>query len=181
MSRLIPPQAPPSKKPSHYDLGKTDAEILFDTAEANKNAALSMLKQGHFAVSIYTQDLDPQILNDNRFSNLIINLIKRYKQMQIRILVRDSMKATQSSHVFVRLAQQLSTHIEVKSIPDVYSEVKASFIVVDRTGFYYRPKAIEFSGSVNFNSPARAVKLLEFFADVWDKAEYDPYFRKLHI
>lgn len=181
MNRLIPPQAPPNEKPSHYDLGKTNAEILFESAEANKNAALSMLRQGHFIVSIYTQDLDPQVLNDERFAQHLINLVKHYKQMRIQVLVRDSRKAVQSSHILIRLAQQLSTHIEVKTVPDVYSDVKASFMVVDRTGFYYRPKASEFSGSVNFNSPARAVKLLEFFNDVWDKAEPDPHFRKLHL
>jgi len=181
MNRLIPPQAPPTEKPSHYDLGKTNAEILFESAEANKNAALSLVRQGHFCVHLFTQDLDPNILNDERFAQHLINLVKHYKQMSIQVLVRDSRKAVQSSHVLIRLAQQLSTHIEVKTVPDVYSDVKASFMVVDRTGFYYRPKAIEYSGSVNFNSPARAIKLLEFFTDVWDKAEPDPHFRKLHI
>ena len=181
MSRLIPPQAPPDKMPTHFDLGKTDAEILFESAEANKNAVLSMVRQGSLSVSIYTQDLDPQVLNDERFAKLLLNMVKHYKQMQIRILVRDPMKAVKSSHVLIRLAQQLSSHIEVKTIPDIFSEVKASFMVVDRKGFYYRAKATEFSGSVNFNSPARAAKLLEYFSDVWEKSEHDPHFRKLHI
>lgn len=179
--RLIPPQTSPDEMPSHFDLGKTNAEILFETAEANKNAALSMLRQGHLAVSIYTQDLDPQVLNDETLAKHLINMVKHYKQTQIKILVRDSMKVVKTSHVLMRLAQQLSSHIEVRSIPDVYKEEKGSFMVVDRTGFYYRPKATEFSGSVNFNSPGRAVKLLEYFSDVWEKSEPDPHFRKLHL
>jgi len=178
--RLIPPQAPPSEKPTHYDLGKTDAEIVFSSADVNKNAAISMIKQGHLAVNIYTQDLDPQVLNDETFAKHLLNMVRHYKQMQIKILVKDSSKVVKSSHVLHRLAQQLSTHIEVKTIPDVFSE-KASFMVVDRAGFYYRPNASEFNGSVNFNSPARAAKLLEHFSEVWDKAEPDPHFRKLHL
>ena len=181
MMRLIPPQAPPSEKPKHYDLGKTDAEIIFNSADVNKNAAISMIKQGHLAVNIYTQDLDPQVLNDEIFARHLLNMVRQYKQMQIKILVKDSSKVVKGSHVLQRLAQQLSTHIEVKNIPDIYNSVKASFMVVDRTGFYYRPNASEFSGSVNFNSPARAAKLLEHFSDVWEKAEPDPHFRKLHL
>jgi len=179
--KLLPHQAPPDTMPTHFDLGKTDAEILFKRAVANRNAAISLVKQGHLAVSIYTQDLDPQILNDKDFAQHLLSMAKHYHQMQIKILVKDSMKAVKSGHVLIRLAQQLSTHIEVKMIPDIYNEVRASFMVVDRTGFYFRQTASEFIGSVNFNSKPRAAKLLEFFADVWEKAEPDPHFRKLHL
>ncbi|MDH5392755.1 MAG: hypothetical protein OEY11_06170 [Gammaproteobacteria bacterium] len=179
--RLIPEQSPPSELPSHYDLGKTDAEIIFNNAAANRNAAISMIRQGHLSVSLYTQDLDPQVLDNENIAKYLLEMAKHYQQMQIRILVRDSTLAVKNSHVLLRLAQQLSSHIEVKTIPDVYREVRASFMVVDRKGLYYRPKASEFIGSVNFNSPARAVKLLEFFSEVWEKAVPDPHFRKLHI
>lgn len=181
MKQLIPPQAPPTQLPSRFDLGKTNAEIIFNSAIANRNAAISMVRQGNLAVNIYTQDLDPQVLNDEAFAKNLLKMIKNYKQMQIKILVRDSTKAVKGSHVLLRLAQQLSSHIEVREIPDIFSEQKGSFMVVDRVGFYYRPSAREFEGSVNFYSPGRAVKLVDFFTDVWDKSTPDPHFRKFHI
>ena len=181
MKQLIPPQAPPSQLPSRFDLGKTNAEVIFNSAIANRNAAISMVRQGHHAVNIYTQDLDPQVLNDDAFAKNLLKMIKNYKQIQIKILVRDSTKAVKGSHVLLRLAQQLSSHIEVREIPDIFSEQKGSFMVVDRVGFYYRPSAREFEGSVNFYSPGRAVKLVDFFAEVWDISTPDPHFRKFHI
>lgn len=181
MKQLIPLQASPSQLPSHFDLGKTNAEIIFTSAIANRNAALSLVRQGNLAVVIYTQDLDPNVLNDEDFAKNLLRMIKNYKQMQIKILVRDSTKAVKGSHVLLRLAQKLSSHIEVRGIPDIFSVEKGSFMVVDRVGFYYRPNAREFNGSVNFNSPGRAVKLVDFFSDVWEKSTPDPHFRKFHI
>jgi len=181
MKQLIPAQAPPSKLPSRFDLGKTNAEILLNSALANRNAAISLVRQGHHSVYLYTLDLDPKVLNDESFAKSILQMIKNYKHMQVRILVRDSSKAVKGSHILLRLAQQLSTHIEVRQIPGIFNEEKGTFMVVDRAGFYYRPKAIELEGTVNFNSPARAVKLLDFFSDVWEKSSPDPHFRKLHI
>lgn len=178
---LLPQQAPPEKMPSHFDLGKTDAEIIIKSANANKNAAISLVKQGHLAVSIFTQELDPQVLNNKDFAQHLLRMAKNYNQMKIQILVKDSMKAVKSGHVLIRLAQQLSSHIEVKMIPEIFYDVRASFMVVDRAGFYFRQDEKEFVGSVNFNSKARAAKLLEFFSDVWEKAEPDPHFRKLHL
>lgn len=181
MKELIPPQTAPSQLPSRYDLGKTNAEIIISSAATNRNAAISMVSQGHLTVNIYTQDLDPQVLNDESFAKNLIRMIKNYKQMQIKILVKDSTKAVKGSHVLVRLAQQLSSHIEVREIPDIFYEERGSFMVVDRVGFYYRPNAREFIGSINFNSPARAVKLIEYFSDVWEKSTPDPHFRRFHI
>lgn len=181
MKQLIPPQAAPSQLPNRFDLGKTNAEIAFNSATANCNAAISMIRQGHLVVNLYTQDLDPQVLNNEDFAKNLLRMIKNYKQMQIKILVKDSTKAVKSSHVLLKLAQQLSTHIEVREIPDFFHSEKASFMVVDRVGFYYRPSANEFKGSVNFNSPGRAVKLVDFFSDVWEKSVPDPHFRKFHI
>ena len=178
---LIPQQAPPETLPTRYDLGKTDAEIIINSAAVNRNAAISMLKQGHLSVNIYTQDLYPHVLNNEDVAKHLLNMIKHYKQMQVKVLIRDSNKVVQGSHILHKLAQQLSTHIEVRTIPDIYNETRASFMVVDRAGFYYRPKAGEFNGSVNFNSPIRAVKLLDFFAEVWERASPDPHFRKLHL
>ncbi|MDH5518059.1 MAG: hypothetical protein OEY36_09630 [Gammaproteobacteria bacterium] len=179
--RLIPEQSPPTELPERYDLGKTNAEITFSSAAVNRNAAISMLRQGHLSVSLYTQDLDPKVLDDENLTKLFLNMVKHYKEMQIKVLVRDSTAAVKNSHALLRLAQQLSSHIEVRNIPDIYREVRASFMVVDRKGFFYRPKAGEFDGSVNFNSPARAIKLLDFFSEVWEKSEPDPHFRKLHL
>lgn len=179
--RLIPQQSPPDIFPERFDLGKTDAEIIIKSPNDNRNAAISLARQGHHSVSIYTQDLEPQVLNNEEFAKCMLNLARHYKQMQIKILVRDSSRAVRGSHVLLRMAQQLSSHIEVRNIPDIYNENKAAFMVVDRTGFYYRPKAQEYDGTVNFNSPRRAVKLLEYFTQVWEQATPDPHFRKLHI
>lgn len=181
MKPLIPPQVPPAELPDRYDLGKTNAEIMITSAAANRNAAISMLNQGGLAVHIYTQDLDPLVLNDESIAKNLLKMVKSHKQMQIKILVRDSTKAVKGSHALLRLAQQLSTHIEVREIPKAFYEEKGSFMVVDRSGFYYRPNAREFEGSVNFYSPVRAVKLIDFFTDVWEKSTPEPHFRKLHI
>lgn len=181
MKQLIPEQVSPSSIPKRFDLGKTNAEIAFKTPDANRNAALSLLNQGQLSVIIYTQDLDPKVLNDEALAKNFLKMIKNYKQLQIKILVKDSSRAVKGSHILVRLAQQLSSHIEVRTIPDIYYEERGAFMVIDRVGFYYRPNASEFVGTVNFNSPARAVKLTEFFSDVWEKSTPDPHFRKLHI
>lgn len=179
--QLISPQAPPDTIPTHFDLGQTNAEILLNTAEDHRNAAVSLTRQANRSVYIYTQDLDKPIYDNSEFTQNLLYMVRHYHHTRIRILLRDSQSAVKKSHSLINLSQKLTSNIEVKTITDDYREIRASFMIVDKVGLLFRAKASLYEGSVNFNSPARALKLIEYFNEVWEKSEPDPDFRKLHI
>lgn len=179
--RLLTPQEPPLEMPKFFNLGETNAEIPLRSMEEFKNAAESMTRQARRSILIYSQDLDTPVYSHEQFAKNILTLIKSYKNADVKILVRDSKAAVRQSHMMIKVAQQFSSYIEVKNIHEFYKETAASFLVADYKGLLFRNHSATYEGTVNFSSPPRALKLVEYFMEVWEKSEPDPYFRNVHI
>lgn len=179
--QLLPPQEPALEMPKLFNLGETNAEIPLNSIQDFKNAVMSMTKQANRSILIYSQDLDAPVYSHEQFAKNLFEVIKHYKNAKVQILVRDSKAAVRQGHAIIKVAQRFSTYVEVKNIQSFYNEIKASFMVVDNAGLIFRNNSIKYEGTVNFNSRPRAAKLSEFFTEVWEKSEPDPYFRNLHI
>ena len=180
---IIPSQPLAKERPMYYKLGETDAEVQVKTAEDNKNAAIALVKQAHYSIDIFTQDLDAEIYNDNDFEQSIFNLAKRHPNTRIRILVQDSRKAAQNGHCLIRLAQNLTSSVFIHNPSDEHRNERCSFMVVDKLGLLYRVSAIDYNykGNVNFMSPQRAGKLVDFFNEVWDHSTPDMQTRRIYM
>lgn len=180
---IIPSQPLAKEYPVYYKLGETDAEVQVDTAEENKNAAISLVKQAHYSIDIFTQDMDTEIYNDKEFEQSIFNLAKKHPNTRIRVLVKDSTKAAQNGHCLIRLAQNLTSSVFIHNPSDDHKKERSSFMVVDKLGLLYRVSTIDknYKGNVNFMSPRRAGKLVEFFNEAWDHSTPDIQTRRIYM
>lgn len=180
---ILPSQPLAIERPMYYVLGETDAEVQVETADDNKNAAISLVKQARYSIDIFTQDMDAEIFNDKEFEQSIFNLAKRHPNTRIRILVQDSRKAAQNGHCLIRLAQNLTSSVFIHNPPTEYKNERSAFMVVDKLGLLHRVTAVDknFKGSVNFKSPQRAGKLVDFFNEVWDHSTPDMQTRRIYM
>ena len=180
---IIPSQPVAEKLPMFYKLGETKAEVQIVTAEENKNAAISLAKQAHNNIDIFTQDMDPEIYNNAEFERSIFNLARKHPNTRIRILVQDSRKAAQNGHCLIRLSQNLTSSVFIRNPPREFKDEQCAFMVVDKLGLLYRVTTSNknYNASVNFMSPRRAGKLNDFFDEVWEQSTPDIQTRRIYM
>jgi hypothetical protein len=181
---LIMPSQPMAKElPMFYKLGETVEEVHIDTAEENKNAAISLVKQAHHSIDIFTQDMDAEIYNNKAFEQSVFNLAKKHPNTKIRILAQDTGKAIRNGHRLIRLAQSITSSVFINNPSREYKDEQCAFLVVDKLGLLYRATANNrnYSASINFMSPQRAGKLTDFFNEVWEHSTPDIQTRRIYM
>lgn len=180
---IIPSQPMTKELPIFYRLGETPAEIHIDSAEENRNAALSLVRQARHSIDIFTQDLDAEIYNNSEFEHSLFKLAKRHPNTQVRILSQDSRKAVQNGHRLIKLAQTLTSSVFIHNPPREFKDEQCAFLVVDQKGLLYRVTASNrnYKASINFMAPMRAGKLTEFFNEVWEHSTPDAETRRMYI
>lgn len=166
-----------------YKLGETRTEVSVSNAEENRNAAISLVRQAHRAINIFTQDLDAALYDNKEFEKHVFKLATRHRSVEIRILVQDSSRAIKNGHRLIRLAQKLTSSIFIKKPASKFKDNQSAFLTVDGVGMLYRTYggSRSYDASVNFMSPQRTGRLDEFFMEVWEQSAPDPQVRRLFI
>ena len=180
---IIPSQPMAKQLPMFYKLGETVEEVHIDTAEENKNAAISLVKQARYSIDIFTQDMDAEIYNNEAFEQSIFELAKRHPNTKIRILAQDTGKAVQHGHRLIKLAQSITSSVFINNPSREYKSEQCAFLVVDKVGLLYRVTASNrnYKASTNFMSPHRAGKLTDFFNEVWEHSTPDIQTRRIYM
>lgn len=181
--QIIPPPEVVKEDLMFYKLGETETELQVDTVDENKSLALSLVKQAQYSIDIFTQDLDPEIYNNNEFEQSVFNLARRHPNTRIRILLQDTRKAAQNGHCLIRLAQNLTSSVFINTPSREYNNEQCAFLVVDKLGLLFRISAANknYKASVNFMSPRRAKKLCDFFNEAWEHSTPDVQTRRIYM
>ncbi len=166
-----------------YRLGENDTEFQVETADDYKDSVISMLEQAQHNISIFTQDLEPEIYNNKNIEQAIIRLAKRHPATEIRILVKDSRRSVQNGHCLIRLAQQLTSSVFIHNPSQKYDKEQSAFVVVDQMGLIYRALATDrnYRSKINFKSPRSAAQQAELFDDIWEHSSPDIQTRRIYM
>lgn len=163
--------------------GNTDDEVEISTAEENRDAAISLVRQASYSIDIFSQDLDAEIYNNKDFEKALFELARKHPNTRIRILVQDSRKAVQDGHCLIRLAQSLTSSIFIHTPSRQHRDEQRAFLIVDKLGMLYRATAADrnYKASVHFRSPRRAGKLTDYFDEVWEHSTPDIQTRRIYM
>ena len=166
-----------------YTLGDHDEDILIDTPTENREAVISLARQARSSINLFTRDLDPRLFDNTGFEQSIFTLARSHHSADIRILTLDSSSARQQGHCLIRLAQKLTSSVFIHNPAREYSNIIATFLVVDRKGIMHRPRSTstDYDALVNYNAPQRAAELQDFFNAMWERSTPDSQVRRLHI
>lgn len=166
-----------------YILGETKNDIVIDSVEEYRKCVISMMQQAHFHISLFTQDLETEVFNNKQIEQAILQLATRHPDTRIKILVKNSDKATRNGHCLVRLARQLSSSIFINKPSVIHQDETGAFIIVDRTGLIQRTDATSrnYQAQANFNSPRHVARQQEFFSDIWENSSPDIEARRIYV
>ncbi len=164
-----------------YILGETDDDVLFETREDNRMAALRMTEQGVHTIDMISRTLDPDIYNNPEFVEAAKQLVLKSKKNKIRILTYEPQLIVKRGHRLIDLALDLTSYIEIKVPSPEYEQMDEQLLVLDETGYIYRMNSDRYDGRFNFNDKRAARLLMHEFNEMWDKALLDPNFKRAHL
>ncbi|HDP88443.1 MAG TPA: hypothetical protein ENN42_00545 [Thioalkalivibrio sp.] len=167
--------------PDRYQLGANHEPLILDTIELNRAAALRLAQQARRSLYIVTRDLDPAVYDNNEFDTALAELARQSRYAEIRILVNNTEPAIAYGHRLIETARRLSSYIQIRRINPDHSHCNEAYLIADRRGVLHRGKADLYEATLEFNNPARARDLHAQFLSLWEPAEHDPNFKRLHI
>ena len=162
-------------------LGETSGHFRVDTAAANLACALSMARQCKRLLDISSRHLDPMIYDTAEFVAAVRDLARRSRYTQIRILVHSPGQLVAHGHRLLEVAQSLSSFVQVRVPGPEHREFNEAMLIADRCGYIHRPLADRHEAAADFNDPQTCTDLLRRFDIVWEAADIDPNFRRLHV
>lgn len=162
-------------------LGETPETLILSTSGDNREVTLAMVSQARHSVYIYSRDLEHAVYDTAQLEEALFRLVRSGPRAHVYILLRDSDKAVKNGHRLVKLAQRLSSKVQIKSPDHQYGDYNESFLVVDETGLIRRPLADRYEGTASFKDPLNARDRARFFLEVWERSSADLQLRALHL
>lgn len=159
-------------------------EVFFvDTPLEHKDVATALICSARNTINIITHDFDPPVFDNNEIENCLIKFAKEHKNSRCRILIHDSNKAIQRGHRIIRLAQNLTSTLEIKKPSKEFEHEQQAFITVDNYGFLHRSIASQYNyrASAGYKEPQKVKELNEYFEKIWEQSVPDPQVRRLYV
>jgi len=160
--------------------GNTQNDILLDNSNDVREAANTLIESALRSIKIFTPDLQRDIFDNDAFRESLLKFVRGNRHAQIHILVNDSSHAIHHGHRLIRLAQQLTTAMQIRNTPEDYQETSMAFMLIDHSDFVYKPNYSS-SNALLSSCKHRGNKLLEFFTPAWEHAQVDPQIRSISI
>ncbi len=146
------------------------------------SAVLEVAAAARRTLAIFTQDLEPQILDRDDFLEIIKRLVLPNRFARVRVLVADPTRAIKDGHRLVSLGRRLSTYIDFRNVDVSFrDEHNEAFMIADDRGLVFRPDASRWEGIADINEPRVSRKYLDTFDQIWHASATDTELHQLHL
>jgi hypothetical protein len=162
-------------------LGEDAEPLILKSWQDGAAAALALVSQAKRSIHILSYDLDPQLYDNEPFVAALKEFCLRSGYAEARLLLRDATYAIKHGHRVIGLSRRLTSCIQIRKPLAETREVEGSFLVADGLAVLSRKLAADPAGTVDFRTLGEARRLLELFADLWERSAPDPELRRLHI
>ena len=163
---------------SDFSIEKTK---VIDTLIHLQEASNTLFSKAEKLIQIYSQGLDPRVLNNRDIERQLILFIKksRYCKIQILIVSEDLLKGV--DHRIISLAQRFTSQIEIKIIAKDHHDNLFGFYISDHRFMLYR-KNIERFETEKLQVPSFKIKeKSKLFDTIWQSANPASFLRALHL
>jgi hypothetical protein len=164
-----------------FELGTDKEPVNVESSAEVREASIALVAQSRRTIEIISRHLDPAVYDNAQFAATLQRFILDSSRARVHIIVMDSRPIVAAGHRLVRLAQHLSSFVEIRKPNAKHARYNCAFLLADRTGSVYRQLADRFDGVVNFGDRRAASELGETFDEMWAHAEPDPNLRRLRI
>lgn len=160
--------------------GNSENDLHFESNEDTCQAIINISENTLRSLKIFTPDLEHKLYDNDLFIKNILNFVRGNRHAQVQVLVSDISHSIKYGHRLLRLAQQLTSAMQIRITPEEYRETTISFIQLDQSDFIFKPDSSK-QFAVHSNCKSRSNSLLEFFTPAWDQAQKSSQSQIFHI
>ena len=161
---------------------KTSQDLwLLSSLNDFQEHSAKMLGDCRRKLQILSDTLDENIYGHTSLVDVISQLARSGHQVDIQILVRDFRPAIESGHKLLRLAQRLSSKIQLKKMTQQPQDTDMAFMICDMSGLVFQNDKTVYKGFANYKAAPEIKSLREEFIYLWERAEVEKELLLLHI
>lgn len=143
--------------------------------------ALDIARQTRRQLRILSNQLDPAIYDHADFAHALSQLVRGYRNADVRLLILDSSNLSSGNHAVLMLQRRLSSAIRIRKIGDVTETIDENYVVADaRALFCYSLREPEMAWA-DYNNLPLAQDYAARFDQLWQHAVEDPNLRILQL
>jgi hypothetical protein len=132
-------------------------------------------------VCILSTRLDPDIYDSDPVRDAVLEFAISHPQAEVLMLVREPQALARSGHRLLRLAQRLSSHVQLRALPPACATPEDEFLVTDTSALLCWQHARPLRGYGVRHAPADARRLIDAFQELWNLSEEAPELRRLAL
>jgi len=130
---------------------------------------------------LHTYDLEARIFNRLPFIEAVSALVRRHPGACCDVLIQNVERVVKDGHRLVELARRLGSSIQIRRCAQQYQGYCGTFLLVDASGYLYRPRSSRYEGLASFNNGSEVTRLGKYFREVWEHSDTDMELRRLYI
>ncbi len=150
---------------SEYILGETSDDFQVSDLAAGQSVILELAQQARTSLHIFDRDLSGELFNSSAFINSLRQLLATNRHASIKLLVSDIERARRHAPQLFQLSRRSPSHMQIRQSDRAYHHV---FVVADASGYLDHRMGSGHEAEVNFNHPAQAASLIDFFTSIWN-------------
>lgn len=156
-------------------------EFTIETSEELREVALEMVTNCRRTLDIASRHLDPALYDQAPFVEAVKQIALNNRLARIRLLVTDIGPVVSRGHRLINLCSRLSSFISIRKPGRDYKNFNEAMLLADNTAFIHRRFADRYDAIASHDDKRRTADLTGRFEEIWERAEIDPNFRRLHI
>ena len=160
---------------------KDDSFRRIETRSDSRDAVIELARSARRTLSIFTQDMEPGVLDDPEFLDLARELALSSRYARVNVLCMDITRAIKEGNRLLEVARRLSSFVEIREPHKDYKGMTEAFVIADETGLLHRKLGGRWEGFVNTHDPMLAREKLKLFNDIWQRSHQHSDTRRLGI
>jgi hypothetical protein len=155
--------------------------IKLETRQDNYDTLMQLVQQAKYSVDIFCHDFDGNLYNTSEMTALLKNFVISNRQATLRILLKEPQVLIKYGHHIIELRRRLTSRIHIHQISSDYDEYHQTLVLVDNSGFIYRPYSDRYEGIASLNDPIKVKSERVFFNKAWETSIPSLEMQRLHI
>ncbi len=152
-------------------LRKTAGPIRLEGSSEIALVSARFAEQALQALRIFSHDLDPSIYDRAEFLDSVRRLALSNTRAPVQILLFDAEPAVRNGHRLIELTRQLSSRIQIRSVPEEFHHQIEAYLLADDSGYLLRRVADVLEGTADFFAPQQVRRMRDRFEHIWERSE----------
>jgi hypothetical protein len=162
-------------------LETTGTRSILSNLEEYRAAVAEIATRARRSLSIYTPDLEPQVLDHDLFLEPVKRLVLARSHARLRVLISNPGRVSRDGNRFMMMARRLTSYIDLRNVAPEYRNNPCTFIVADDRAIVYRQQCSKWEGLVDFDDVTVVKRHLAYFDEVWAGSQIQPEMRATAI